>query len=52
MSNKIKLYITLRKKPDALDAYKKMLLMVEDNAKVFDLKRRIEREFCELFPAE
>lgn len=29
-----------------------MLLMIEDSFKVADLKRRIEREFAELFPAE
>ena len=26
--------------------------MIEDSAQVFELKRRIEREFAELFPAE
>ena len=48
----MKLYITMRKKPDTLDDYKKLLLMIEDSAQVFELKRRIEREFAELFPAE
>jgi len=48
----MKLYITIRKKPDTVDDYKKLLLMIEDSCQVFELKRRIEREFAELFPAE
>ena len=48
---RLKLYITL-KQGNSDDAYKKMLLMIEDSFKVMDLKRRIEREFAELFPGE
>ena len=49
---KLKLYITLRKQVDSVETYKKLMLMIEDSGQVFDLKRRIEREFSELFPAE
>lgn len=49
---KLKLYITLRAKPDSTDDYKKLVLMIEYTARVADLKRRIEREFAELFPME
>ena len=48
----MKLYITLRKKPDSTDEYKKLVLMIEDGAYICDLKRRVEREFAELFPLE
>ena len=29
-----------------------MVLMIEESAVIFELKRRIEREFAELFPNE
>ena len=52
---KLKLYITLGTKSGAHSSgaeYKKLVLMIEETALVRDLKRRIEREFAELFPAE
>lgn len=49
---RLKLYITLRRRPDTTDEYKKLVLMIEDSAHIYELKRRIEREFAELFPAE
>jgi len=52
---KLKLYITLAGKNDThafAAEYKKLVLMIEETALVRDLKRQIEREFAELFPAE
>ena len=53
-SMRLKLYITLKVQadPTSSENNKKMLLMIEDSLTVIDLKRRIEREFAELFPAE
>ena len=52
IDTKLRLYITLRKVPDSSDEYKKLVLMIDNTAQVSDLKRRIEREFAELFPVE
>ena len=32
--------------------YKRLTLMIESNAKIADLKRKIEKEFTDLFPNE
>ena len=37
---------------DGSAEYKKLVLMIEESAHIYDLKRRIEREFAELFPLE
>ena len=48
----IRLYITLRKDQSSATEYKKLILMVDGGMKISMLKRRIEAEFSELFPAE
>ena len=48
----LKIYIVLRKDYDKEGDYKKMLLMVGGPHMVYELKRKIEKEFSELFPHE
>ena len=48
----LKLYVTLWKKENSQEIYKKLVLVIQDSCQIFDLKRRIEREFAELFAAE
>lgn len=42
----------MRKDYEGKVDYKKMLFMVDGPTKVYELKRKIEKEFCELFPHE
>ena len=48
----IKLYVTLLKHQDSQIEYKKLIVMVDTSQRVSMLKRKIEQEFTELFPAE
>ena len=47
-----KLYISLRKRQDDVTDYKKLVLMISEQSWIYELKRKIEREFSELFPHE
>ena len=48
----IKLDVSLRKRQDDVTDYKKLVLMISEQAWIYELKRKIEREFSELFPHE
>ena len=48
----IRLYVTLLKHQDSQIEYKKLIVMVDPSLRVSMLKRKIEQEFTELFPAE
>ena len=48
----MKVYVTLRKRYEQPNEYKKLVLMATSGARVFELKRKVEREFSELFPNE
>ena len=49
---KVRILVTLRKSYGSSDPYKKMMLVMNGQEKVSNLKRAIEREFMELFPVE
>jgi hypothetical protein len=51
-NQQVRVYITLKKRYEQEGEYKKMLLMATGASRVFELKRRLEREFSELFPNE
>ena len=44
--------VTLRRTYGGNDDYKKLLLVMNGNEKIYALKRTIEREFLDLFPNE
>ena len=44
--------VTLRRTYGGNDDYKKMMLVMDGNEKIYGLKRMIEREFLDLFPNE
>ena len=46
----MKLYVSLKKHQDDQGDYKKLILMTSENSWIYELKRKIEREFSELFP--
>lgn len=46
----LKIYVTLEKANDF--QYKKLVLMIGGTQMIFELKRKIEKEFSELFPTE
>ena len=48
----MKLYVSLKKHQDDQGDYKKLILMTSENSWIYELKRKIEREFSELFPHE
>ena len=44
--------VTLRRTYGGNDEYKKLMLVMSGNEKIYALKRTIEREFLDLFPNE
>ncbi|CDW78890.1 UNKNOWN [Stylonychia lemnae] len=48
----LKIYVTMRKDYESDIDYKRLTLMIESNARIADLKRKIEKEFTDLFPNE
>lgn len=48
----IKIYVTMRKAYQPDSDFKKLLLMIGGQSMIYELKRKIEKEFSELFPAE
>lgn len=47
-----KVYVTLRKPFQQDSDFKKLVLMISSSQMVYELKRKIEREYSELFPGE
>jgi hypothetical protein len=42
----------MRKEYESDMDYKRLTLMIDANSKIADLKRKVEKEFCDLFPNE
>ncbi len=45
-----KVYITLIKSQEPQTEYKKLILMIGTHQLIYELKRKVEKEFGELFP--
>ena len=48
----IRIYVTLKKEYEGLDDYKKLSIMSNNSMLISELKRKIEKEFVDLFPSE
>jgi len=51
-SQKIRINVILRKTYGSTDEYKKMMLVIQSDKTIYELKRTIEQEFLDLFPNE
>lgn len=51
-SETLRVYVTLRKNYESDVDYKRLILMIDPGSKISDLKRKIEKEFSDLFPNE
>ena len=47
-----RIYVTLRQSYESSVDYKKLILMTSPHIRIAELKRKIEKEFVDLFPAE
>ena len=48
----IKVYVTLKKEYEQDIDYKRITVMIDPTQRISELKRKIEREFVDLFPNE
>jgi hypothetical protein len=48
----LRLFVTLKKTYDGDADYKKLLIMTHSTMRIAELKRKVEKEFNDLFPAE
>ena len=48
----IRIYVTLKKEYEGSDDYKKLSIMTNNSMYIAELKRKIEKEFVDLFPSE